>query len=175
MIPIYGKNNNGRGYTIYLDIDSMRAYRSDNQEVNQTKYWIGYFVTIIFLSVLTEISLPNTLLVKSSLVIVGVPISIFTGRIIYRKAVNNVREIFPTKDMLEDYIAKGKSLMIKEIMIASIFLIISLVSCFLFITFNWLMWLVLSLMFFAIIGMFSKNITVKRWWLYKYGLSSIDA
>lgn len=171
MIPIYGKNNNGRGYTIYLDIDSMRAYRSDNQEVNQTKYWIGYFVTIIFLSVLTEISLPNTLLVKSSLVIVGVPISIFTGRIIYRKAVNNVREIFPTKDMLEDYIAEGKSLMKKELILVGIILTFSLMLCFSFLVINSFILLILAFIGFTIFGMLSCNMSIKRWKLYKYGLS----
>jgi hypothetical protein len=175
MVPIYAKNQDGRGYTIYLDTDSMRVYRSDHQEVNQFKYWIGFVVTIAFLRILAEFNLPDSLLVKSIPVIVGIPISIFIGRMVYRKSVQNMREIYPTKDMLEDYIAEGKSLMKKEIIIASIILIISLTFCFLFIAFNWLMWLILSLMFFTIVGMFSKNITVKRWKLYKYGLSAIGA
>ncbi|WP_164216032.1 hypothetical protein [Virgibacillus sp. YIM 98842] len=175
MVPIYARNQDGRGYTIYLDTDTMRVYRSDHQETNQYKYWIGFVVTIAFLRGLAEFNLPVSLLVKSAVVIVGVPISIFIGRAVYRKSVQNMREIYPTKDMLEDYIVKGKSLMTKEIIIAGIILIVSLTFCFLYLVFNFLMWLILSLMFFAIVGMFSKNITVKRWKLYKYGLSAIGA
>lgn len=171
MIPIYAKNQNGQSYSIYLDIDTMRVYRNDHGEMNQTKYWVSFFAVFFILRELAKLNFPDVLLIKVLILLVTIPASILIGIAIHRKSHLNIREIYPTKDMLENYIESGKHLMKRELSMAVIILSISLFLAVLFIIFNWMAALIFSLFSFLILGMLSNNISLKRWKLYKHGLN----
>ncbi|HLS71119.1 MAG TPA: hypothetical protein VK027_05610 [Chitinophagaceae bacterium] len=84
-VPIYGKSDNGKGYTIYFDINTKKAYRGNHKEINSAKYWIVFFAFLVLMRGLAEVSFADSWFVKLLLIIIGVPISILIGRIVQKK------------------------------------------------------------------------------------------
>ena len=170
-IPIYAKSNQGKsGYTIYLDMVSKQAYRAHHKEFSQSKYLIGFFTLLFIMRGLAELSLPDTLLVKSLILLIGVPTSIFLGKVLHRRSMDELLEIYVSEYMLEDYIEQGKKLMIREIIATVIFLFIAITLGILFIMYNWLVWIAFSFITFIIVGVLINSLSIKRWKFYQNGL-----
>lgn len=170
-MPIYGKSEQGKsGYTIYLDMNSKTAYRGHHKELNNTKLWIGFFLVLIFMRGLAEVSFPDTWLVKFIVIVIGVPVSILIGKVLQRNSIDDLLEIYLSEYMLEDYIEEGKKMMIREIIVTIIILIIAIALCILFVVHNWLVWFAFSFMSFAIVGMLMNSLSIERWKFYKKGL-----
>lgn len=170
-VPIYGKSEQGRsGYTIYLDMNTKTAYRGHHKEFNSTRIWMGFFMVLIFMRGLAEVSFPDTWLLKLIIIVIGIPVSILIGKELQRKSIDDLLEIYLSEYMLEDYIAEGKKMMIREIMISIIILVIAIALCVLFVIHNWLIWIVFSFISFAIVGMLINSLSIKRWKFYKNGL-----
>lgn len=74
-----------------------------------------FFGLLFITGGLAELSLPDTLLVKSIILLIGVPTSIFLGKVLHRRSMDELLEIYVSEYMLEDYIEQGKKLMIREI------------------------------------------------------------
>jgi hypothetical protein len=167
-IPIYGKSEQGKsGYTIYFDMNSKKAFRGHHKELNSAKFWIGFFVFLIFMRGLAEINLPDTWFLKLIIIAVGIPLSIQIGKVLQRKSIEDLREIYLSEYMLEDYIEEGKKMMIREVIVTTVILIIAIVLCALFILHNWLVWIAFSFLSFGILGMLINSLSIKRWKFYK--------
>lgn len=173
IIPIYGKSEKGgSSYTIYLDLSSQKTYKGDHRELNQANYWFAFFGGTIAMRTLAEISLPDTWLVKLLIIVIGIPISIFIGKISQRRSIGDLREIYLYKYMLDDYLEQGKKLMMREIIFTLVILIIAIILCILFILHNWLVSIIFSFISFAIVGMLMNGLSIIRWKLYKNGLQN---
>lgn len=58
MVTIYGNKDKGRiGYTILLDIQTLRVYKAYHKEVNQTVYWACFLTALILMRNLQNVSL----------------------------------------------------------------------------------------------------------------------
>jgi len=169
-VPIYGKSDNGKGYTVYFDINTNKVYRGNHKELHSPKYWLVFFTFLVLMRGLAELSFGDSWFIKLILIIIGVPISIFIGKIIQRRSIEDLREIYLSDYTLEEYMNRGKNMMLKEMVLMIIILIIAITLSILFIISNWLIWLAFSFLSFAIAGMMFNGISLRRWNLYKNGL-----
>ncbi|MBU8790684.1 hypothetical protein NSA56_18100 [Oceanobacillus caeni] len=170
IIPIYGKKEKGKsGYTIFIDLHTKKVYRAFHKEVSQSTFMISFFATIILMRFLTDVSLPDfhpfLILI---FILTGASISVYIGMIIQKKFMGDLIEIYPSEPMVEDFIDEGSTLFKREVIIAAILLLVSVILVGLFIIYNWLVWLLFSFMSFAISGMMFNSLSIDRWKLYKY-------
>lgn len=170
LIPIYAKSDGKLGYTIFVDLTSKKAFKGYHQEYSQAKWWFGYFGLLFTMRALAEITLPDTWIVKALFIGLGIPISIFIGKILQKKLIDYLTDIYLSEYMLDDYIQQGKKLMVREFVFAIVIFVIAIVLCILFLIHNWLGCIVFSFLSFTILGMLMNNLTIRRWKIYRNGL-----
>lgn len=144
LIMIYRNDRNeDQGYTLFLDQKSGRIYKAYHRKVNQTFYWIPFFLTLVVLRELNtaHLAIKQPLLMILILVF-ELTVSYFIGRALYKMYyMPRLKEIYITKDMLEDYAYKGKSVLKKDVIIAIILIIVLIMFTLLYVFTFWFIWL----------------------------------
>ncbi|MFD1335889.1 hypothetical protein ACFQ4N_10045 [Oceanobacillus iheyensis] len=169
LIPIYAERKEGAsGYTIYLDRSSNKVYRAFHKEYNQVTYWIIFALALGLLRAISGVYLTEfPILIKLLIVILIGGVGISIGKTLHNNYTGNLVEIYINDLEIKELIEKGMKLIKREIIITSILLIISLILAVLFIVFSWIIWLVFTLMLFAIIGVLLNSISIQKLNLFK--------
>ncbi len=159
LIPIYTKNKKGRQqYTIFINKESNRSYKAFHREEDQWLYWASFFGVLALLRGLQGIQTPLSLIPNILLFTVLLGGSFCISRLIYTHRVyEKVREIYLTKQMIEDYIDEGKRIYKLEFWFA----IIGFIS-FLILTIIYFLTLSMILLFFTLFLFFIFCIILQR-------------
>ncbi|ENH97581.1 hypothetical protein J416_06203 [Gracilibacillus halophilus YIM-C55.5] len=170
-IPIYGHKDKGRlGYTILYDKNTKKVYKVYHKEMKQTWYWAFFFATITILQIIQNIVIPiENSIYMFVLIIVGTFVSLLIGVIIHRKTTSELKEIYPTNEVLHEYLEKGRNKFKFELILMAILLCISVGSLLGFLTNHVLIFIMIYLMFCIAIGILGSNFSVLRFQLYKNG------
>lgn len=171
LIPIYTENErNKQNYTLLLDKRTNLVYKAYHKKVNQLIYWITFAVTLAIIRGIEDVYLPirgmfSTLL----LILLGVG-GVAIGLYCYKKmAYEDVREIYLTETMIEDYLNNGKRTLRIEVWVTIIIFICFAVLLFLFVVSHWLVWLLFSFYVFVLFVVLLCRLPLQRFKLYKKG------
>ncbi|WP_208591443.1 hypothetical protein [Gracilibacillus suaedae] len=169
LIPIYTENKRAHKYTIYVDIHTNYTYRIDHSnDMNKTGYWISFFAILAIMRSLQEISYTFSSMGKTIVVIAIILVGIILGSLVYKKMIpKEIREIYLTQTMIEDYIQRGRKLIKQDIWIAVISLIIFLFLIFLFLFTSSFVLLTFAQFSFILFIAFMQRLPKERFALYK--------
>ncbi|WP_062050939.1 hypothetical protein [Bacillus sp. JCM 19034] len=169
IIPIYSESkNNQQGYTILIDEHKEKSYKAFHKKSNQWVYWIGFFFTLAILRSIQDIHITISYTTSVIIYICLLVLTILISRVISKHFYyDEVKEIYLTKTMIEEYIEDGKSIYRIEVWIASIsFFIFAILCTMFFINFS-LVALLFSIVLFFIFCLSLKRLPLARIKLYK--------
>lgn len=168
LMPFYRNLSNGSyGYTLFLDENSNRVYKSYHKEMNHSIYWISFAVVLILLRGMKNVFVPFNNPVVILIILLLTVASGVIGRSIYVYYYKDREEEYFTEEMIEDYIAKSKNTFIKEIIsVIFVFLFVILFAV-LYVIFHWLIWLILTLFMFSMTILGICGLPIGRFKLYR--------
>ncbi|KKE77968.1 hypothetical protein DTX80_16530 [Bacilli bacterium] len=168
LIPFYRyQKRDTQGYTLFLDVHSQRVYKVIHKEGSGVAYWIAFALVLGIMRAIQDIHLPISNLVNLIIVIVLGILSVLSGVFIYKNYYKDLKEIYPTKDMIEDYIYEAKGLLIKEVIVTIIVSIAVIVFFILFLVSYRLMWLLFSYLLLSGVVVAICGLPKARFELYK--------
>ncbi|MDE5416356.1 hypothetical protein [Alkalihalobacterium chitinilyticum] len=171
-IVIYANKEKGSmGYTLLLDGQTKRTYKIYHKEYSQILYWSYFLGALVILRSLQSftISVDNPIFMLA-IVIFGAIFSILIGVFIHSKSASEIKEIYPTNEMLKEYIEKGRKKFKFEIMLMVVLLLGSFVCLIIFLINNLLILLLFFFLLFIAIGILGSNFSIARFQIYKKGL-----
>ncbi len=170
LIPIYTKIiKDGRNYTIFLDGKTRFTYKADHKDSGQDflkpSYWIFIFTFIGVMRAIQGINLPFS---KIGTIIGVIVLGIISGKYFYKKfGYRDVKEIYLTESMIEDYIEKGKKVFKLEVWIAAISFVIFLILIISYYFTSSLALLIFSFFAFVFFIVYLNRLPKERIRLYK--------
>jgi hypothetical protein len=147
LIPFYREDRNeDQGYTLFIDRKSGRIYKAYHRKVNQLVYWIATVLTLALLREIKDIHFyVNHPILIFLLIACEITVSLFIGYYGYKMYFNHrLKEIYITKEMLEDYQYKGRRVLKKDTIIAICLFAAFVLSIVLFLITYWFIWLLAS-------------------------------
>ncbi|UOQ46607.1 hypothetical protein MUN88_10860 [Gracilibacillus caseinilyticus] len=171
LIPIYTENiKNRRNHTIFLDKKKRTTYKAFHKEekINHTYYWIGFFIVIAIMRGIESIQLHIPTAVSFGKIGIGVILGMWADRVFYQKYIyEEMKEIYLTESMIEQYIDQGRKLFQFEIGIVVGCFLVFLVLALVFILDQSLVVLIFSLFFFVIFSAYVYRMPMARMKLYR--------
>ncbi|MGY0691201.1 hypothetical protein ACW2QC_00245 [Virgibacillus sp. FSP13] len=169
-IPIYANKDKGRlGYTVFLDIQTMKVYKAYHKEISQSVYWIGFIAALILMRSLTGVTIDSPFYMII-LILGGVTLSVLMGIYIHKNSAGSLKEIYLSNEMINDYLDEGKKRFKVELIFTLIVLLSSIVCIILFLLYHLLIWLLVSFILFLLIGALVCNFSKARFQIYKNGI-----
>ncbi|MUK87855.1 hypothetical protein GMD78_05510 [Ornithinibacillus sp. L9] len=178
LLPIYNySNKNTSGYTIFIDIKTMRVYKVFNENVNLMSNW-KYWISIPLVSALLS-SLSTDSLSVGAHIIIAIAGSIAAGTLGYliqRRILHNykLQEIFLTKEMIEDYIERGKGRIKLEVSLIVAFTFISIFLLTIYVALLRIELLIVFFIFLFILGLLVPSVSITRFKVLKQGLNYLE-
>lgn len=169
LTPFYRVlDKNKAGYTLFIDKEEERVYKSIHNPSNQVVFWVLFFLTIIVLRKFMTFHIPieNTLSLIGFLLLEAI-IGMVVGRLIYKYYYNNVTEVFYSPATIESYIERGKKSLKIELGVAIGIFIVYIISIALFLYDKWLIWNVLSLFLISLLSITLSALPIHRFKLYQ--------
>lgn len=169
LTPFYRMlDKNKEGYTLFIDKEEERVYKSIHSPSNQLVFWPLFFLSIIVLRRFVSVHIPikNTLTLIAFLFIEAI-IGLVLGRFIYKYYYKNVTEVFYSAATIENYIQKGKKSFNIELGVAIGLFIAYIISIALFIYYKWLIWNILSLFLISLLSITLSALPIHRFKLYQ--------
>lgn len=168
LIPFYRNlSNGGYGYTLFIDEDSNRVFKSYHKEMNHSIYWISFAVVFILLRGMKNVFVPFNNPVVILIILLLTVVSAVIGISIYVHYYKDIEEEYFTETMIEDYIEKGKKIFIKEVIsVIFVFLFVILFAV-LYLIFHWLIWLIFTLFLFSMTVLGICGLPIGRFKLYR--------
>ncbi|MEN1967637.1 hypothetical protein WMZ97_06100 [Lentibacillus sp. N15] len=172
LIPFYTENKQGQqNYTLLLDKKTELVYKAYHKKTTQWVYWIGLVITLGILREMQDIFLPVTSLLGISLLILLGIAGIVIGIYCYKKmAYEEVREIYLTEDMIEEYLRKGKSTLRIEAWTTLIIFIGLVILSILFFVSHLFIWLLFAFYAFVLVVVLLCRLPIGRFKLIKKGV-----
>lgn len=173
--PFYRKFSKEEiGYTLFLDEKSGKIYKANHKKVNQWHYWILFALILGVMRSIQNVHIPKNFAFLISLIVFEILVSLYIGFWVYKSYyLNGLKEIFITKEMLNDYIDQGRS-MFRIDLIATITLFIFFVlSVLLFLVTDWLVWYLLSFVLLALVFHMLCGFSKKRYKLFKGEMKNV--
>ncbi|MDY7224614.1 hypothetical protein [Halalkalibacterium halodurans] len=169
LIPIYTEIVKDRqNHTIFLDEKTRFTYKAYHKEPSQRFYWIGFFSFLFFMREMQQLNLSFSNTVNIGLIIAVIVLGLISGKYFYKKfTYEEIKEIYLTESMIEDYVEEGERVFKLELWIAAICLISFLFLIILFIftsSFVLLIFSYLALVFFKV---YLYRLPKERFRLYK--------
>ncbi|MGP4040977.1 hypothetical protein ACTWP4_13925 [Gracilibacillus sp. D59] len=169
IIPIYTENKkNQQSHTIFMDEHTKQSYKAFHKESNQWVYWIGFFAILAIMRSIQGVHIPLSLFTITIIFIALLGLTILVSQIVYKQLFyEEIKEIYLTKPMIEEYIEDGKKIYKMEMWIAILsFLIFIILTIIFFITLS-LVLLIFSIFLFFIFCLSIKRLPIARIKLYK--------
>lgn len=129
LIPIYTKIiKDGQNYTIFLDEKTRYTYKAYHKDSGPNFfYWIGFVIVLYFLREIQEITFSFSNTINIGIIMAVIVLGIIAGKYYYKKfGYEDVKEIYLTESMIEDYIEKGRKVFKIDMWVIVISLIIFL-------------------------------------------------
>ncbi|MDE5416365.1 hypothetical protein [Alkalihalobacterium chitinilyticum] len=169
LIPIYTEIIKDRqNHTIFIDEKTRYTYKAFHKEPSQSFYWIGFFSLLFFMRGIQQLNLTFSNYITFGLIIAVIVLGSISGKYYYKKfTYEEVREIYLTESMIEDYVEKGKKVFKLEMWIAAICLIGFLFSIILFFFTSSLVVLIFSFFALVFFNIFVYRLPKERIKLYK--------
>ncbi len=168
IIPIYTENKKNRqSHTIFLDQELNRSYKAFHKESNQWVYWIGLFAVLAIMRGIQSFKIPLTLLPNILIFSAALGLTYYISRLVYKYMFyEEVKEVYLTDSMIEDYIDDGKTVYKLEIWLAIISFIIFVLLTILYFILMTLILFVFSVFLFFIFCLSLKRLSIARIKLY---------
>lgn len=169
LTPFYRVlDKNKAGYTLFIDKEEERVYKSIHSPSNQVVFWVLFFLTIILLRSFVSVHIPieNTLSLIGFLILEAI-IGIAVGRFIYKYYYKNITEVFYPPATIENYIQRGRKSLKIELGVAIGIFIVYIISIALFVYDKWLIWNILSLFLISLLSITLCALPIHRFKLYQ--------
>jgi uncharacterized protein YacL len=155
----------------------MRVYKVFNENVNvmgNWKYWISLPLVSVFLSSISEDSLSVS--THIIIAIVGSIVAYTLGFLFQRRILHNykLQEIFLTKEMIEEYIERGKGRVKLEVSFIVAFTLISILLLTIYVSLLRIELLIIYFIFLFILGLLVPSVSFTRYQVLKQGVNYLE-
>lgn len=170
LIPFYRDMSKGsKGYTLFLDKQSQRVYKVYHKNEGGIKYWIAFFLVVALMEAIKNIHLPLSNPIYFGITFLLVVISGLIGIYIYKFYYKDLREVYFTPSMVEEYIKRGKKQLKAEVITAIAMFIFLVLFAYLYLMNYWIIWLIFALFLVSMMALVLCGLPMERFKLCKKG------